>query len=288
MHETRADTTPHNALNVVVDAIYPSLIRLLAGLLILVLCAWMVAGGVAMVQALGGAFSGHWATAAEHTIINALIMLALLEVIRTLQAYLRLGRVRVTFILDTALVVLIGEFMGLWFREYARKSPLAELSSNCHLSRSPCQPMTTAPTARPHILFLCTGNSCRSQMAEGWARQLGGDALIAESAGIEAHGKNPRAITVMAEAGVDISSQESTRVTDAMIARADVVVTVCGHADEHCPALPPGKRKIHWPLTDPAKATGTEDEIMAQFRATRDEARQHAQALLYALKTFAA
>jgi len=123
------------------------------------------------------------------------------------------------------------------------------------------------------ILFLCTGNSCRSQMAEGWARTLGGGQVTVQSAGIEAHGKNPRAILVMREAGVDISGQESTRVTDAMIHDADIVVTVCGHADEHCPVLPPGTRKVHWPLTDPAKATGTEDEILAQFRAIRDEVR---------------
>jgi arsenate reductase len=121
------------------------------------------------------------------------------------------------------------------------------------------------------ILFLCTGNSCRSQMAEGWAHHLGDDLVDAQSAGIEAHGKNPRAIAVMQEAGVDISGQESTRVTDDMIRNADLVVTVCGHAHEHCPALPPGVKKIHWPLSDPAKATGTEEEIMAQFRATRDE-----------------
>lgn len=73
--------------------------------------------------------------------------------------------------------------------------------------------------SKTRILFLCTGNSCRSQMAEGWARHLGGDRIDAESAGIEAHGKNPRAIAVMAEAGVDISAQESTRVTDEMIRR---------------------------------------------------------------------
>jgi arsenate reductase len=111
-------------------------------------------------------------------------------------------------------------------------------------------------------------------MAEGWANHLGGGTLVAESAGIEAHGKNPRAIAVMREAGVDIAGQESTRVTDAMIHEADIVVTVCGHADEHCPVLPPGIKKIHWPLTDPAKAAGTEDEILAQFRATRDEVRR--------------
>jgi len=117
-------------------------------------------------------------------------------------------------------------------------------------------------------------------MAEGWGRQLGRDLIETESAGIEAHGKNPRAIAVMREAGVDISAQESTRVTDAMIARADIVVTVCGHADEHCPLLPPGVTKIHWPLADPAKATGTEDEILAQFRATRDEVRQRVAGLI--------
>lgn len=133
------------------------------------------------------------------------------------------------------------------------------------------------------ILFLCTGNSCRSQMAEGWGNHLGRDIVEVESAGIEAHGKNPRAIEVMREAGVDISGQESTRVTDEMIARADIVVTVCGHADEHCPLLPPGVKKIHWPLTDPAKATGTVDEILAQFRATRDEVRRRVTELIAGL-----
>lgn len=130
------------------------------------------------------------------------------------------------------------------------------------------------------VLFLCTGNSCRSQIAEGWARRLGGDAVDALSAGIEAHGKNPRAIAVMAEAGVDISGQESTRLTDAMLAEADYLVTVCGHADEHCPTLPPGMRKEHWPLSDPAKATGSEDEIMAVFRASRDDIRARVEDLL--------
>jgi len=122
-----------------------------------------------------------------------------------------------------------------------------------------------------NILFLCTGNSCRSQMAEGWAKHFAGAGLEIHSAGIEAHGKNPRAIAVMAEAGVDISAQRSTVVTPAMLEAADLVVTVCGHADEVCPALPPGKRKIHWPLSDPAKATGTEEDIMRQFRATCEE-----------------
>ena len=117
-------------------------------------------------------------------------------------------------------------------------------------------------------------------MAEGWARRIGGDALGVASAGIEAHGKNPRAIAVMAEAGVYISDQESTIVDEDMLQRADVVVTVCGHADEQCPALSPGVTKLHWPLEDPAKATGTEGEIMAAFRATRDDIEARVRRLL--------
>lgn len=125
-----------------------------------------------------------------------------------------------------------------------------------------------------NILFLCTGNSCRSQIAEGWARQLDGDWLQVQSAGIESHGKNPRAIAVMQEAGVDISGQESTKLTDEMLSSADYLITVCGHADEHCPMLPAGTHKEHWPLSDPAKATGSEEEIMNVFRESRDDIRQ--------------
>ena len=131
-----------------------------------------------------------------------------------------------------------------------------------------------------NILFLCTGNSCRSQIAEGWARHIGGDAVVVQSAGIEAHGKNPRAIQIMREAGIDISGQESTIVDDRMLQQADIVVTVCGHADEQCPALPPGITKLHWPLTDPAKATGSEADIMGEFRATRDDIERRVSELL--------
>jgi arsenate reductase len=133
---------------------------------------------------------------------------------------------------------------------------------------------------RFHLLFLCTGNSCRSQMAEGWARHYGGDTVEVRSAGIEAHGKNPRAIVAMQGAGVDISSQESTRVTPDMLEWADLVVTVCGHADEHCPVLPAGTRKEHWPLDDPAKATGTEEEILTVFRASRDDIQRRVRELI--------
>ena len=143
-------------------------------------------------------------------------------------------------------------------------------------------------SAKPvHLLFLCTGNSCRSQIAEGWAKRLGGADFVVQSAGIEAHGKNPRAIAVMAEAGVDISGQESTKLTDDMLAWADYMVTVCGHADEHCPALPPSVRKEHWPLNDPAKATGSEEDIMAVFRAARDDIRSRVEELLQRLRAAA-
>jgi arsenate reductase len=135
-----------------------------------------------------------------------------------------------------------------------------------------------------NILFLCTGNSCRSQMAEAWARELGGDHFEVQSAGIEAHGKNPKAIEIMREAGIDISGQESTMLSERMLGKADVVVTVCGHADEMCPALPPTVRKVHWPLSDPAKATGTHEKIMDQFRVTRDEIEGRVSTLISQLK----
>jgi arsenate reductase len=134
-----------------------------------------------------------------------------------------------------------------------------------------------------NILFLCTGNSCRSQMAEGWARHFGSDLLQVQSAGIEMHGKNPRAIDVMREAGVDIARQESTRLTDQMLAATDYLVTVCGHADENCPVLPAGVRKEHWPLNDPAKAVGTEVEVMAGFKASRDDIRLRTEGLIHRL-----
>jgi len=102
-------------------------------------------------------------------------------------------------------------------------------------------------------------------------RELGGDRFNARSAGIEAHGKNPRAIAAMLEVGLDISAQESEVVSAEMLRQADVVITVCGHADEQCPVLPLAVRKEHWPLADPAQTTGTDEEITRVFRATCDE-----------------
>ncbi|VAW53619.1 Arsenical-resistance protein ACR3 [hydrothermal vent metagenome] len=135
-----------------------------------------------------------------------------------------------------------------------------------------------------NILFLCTGNSCRSQIAEGWAKwyneSLFKNQYEIQSAGIETHGKNPRAITIMADVSIDVSKQESTKVTTAMLQNADLVVTVCGHADGHCPILPAGTNKEHWPLDDPAKASGSEEEIMNVFRASRDDIKFRVEDLL--------
>lgn len=135
-----------------------------------------------------------------------------------------------------------------------------------------------------NILFLCTGNSCRSQIAEGWAKSIEADKFNIESAGIESHGKNPRAITVMQEKGIDISQQESTKLTDEMLNRTDYIVTVCGHADEHCPILPAEMKKEHWPLSDPAKATGSDEAVMKVFRESRDDIQQRVKDLLERLK----
>jgi len=121
------------------------------------------------------------------------------------------------------------------------------------------------------IYFLCTGNSCRSQMADGWMKALGNDRYEVKSAGLEAHGLNPRAVQVMKEAGVDISDHTSDVIDPEILNRADYVITLCGHADEHCPVISnKNVVKWHWGFDDPAKATGTEEEIMSQFRAVRD------------------
>lgn len=129
------------------------------------------------------------------------------------------------------------------------------------------------------ILFLCTGNSCRSQMAEGFAHALAGDQWEVSSAGIAPAGVNPRAVEVMSEVGVDISGHTSKAIDPDLLNSVDVVVTLCGDAAESCPITPPGVKRIHWPLPDPARATGMEKEIMASFRAVRDEIKERVIAL---------
>jgi len=133
---------------------------------------------------------------------------------------------------------------------------------------------------KKRVLFLCTGNSCRSQMAEGWLKHLADDEYEVFSAGIEAHGKNPRAITVMQEAGIDISTQASEVVDTAILESLDLLVTVCSHADNHCPIFSMQGKREHWPFDDPAKALGTEEEIMLEFRRVRDQIRARIETFL--------
>ena len=133
------------------------------------------------------------------------------------------------------------------------------------------------PEKKIKVLFLCTGNSCRSQMAEGWARHLLSDQIEAYSAGIEAHGMNPNAVRVMQEEGVDISGQSSKLVSTLIDVPLDLVITVCGHADENCPAFLGKARVVHVGFDDPpklAKTAANEDEALGHYRRVRDEIRK--------------
>ena len=124
------------------------------------------------------------------------------------------------------------------------------------------------------VLFLCTGNSCRSQMAEGFARHRKSQQIEAYSAGIETHGLNPNAVRVMAEAGIDISGQESTQVDDLLAIDFDYVVTVCDHAAESCPIFPGKARVVHHGFDDPPKLAASaqnEEQALGHYRRVRDE-----------------
>jgi len=132
------------------------------------------------------------------------------------------------------------------------------------------------------VLFLCTGNSCRSQMAEGWAKALKNDTVESYSAGIETHSLNHNAVKVMAEAGVDISGNQSKNVVDLMDVPFDYVVTVCGHANETCPMFPGKAKVVHVGFDDPpalAKQTKTEEEALDCYRRVRDEIRAFVETL---------
>lgn len=132
--------------------------------------------------------------------------------------------------------------------------------------------MTPFRITNMKILFLCTGNSCRSQMAEGFARHLGQGKIEAFSAGTEpAERVHPLAIQVMAEKGIDISTHQPKSVDEFLSQPLDAVITVCGDAQEQCPAFPGPVQREHWPLPDPARATGTAEEVLEVFRKVRDE-----------------
>ena len=136
--------------------------------------------------------------------------------------------------------------------------------------------------SKQKILFLCTGNSCRSQMAEGWAKHLKSDSIEAYSAGIETHGLNPNAVKVMAEAGVDISDHQSRNVQELLDIPFDYVVTVCGHANESCPRFPGKAKIVHKGFDDPpklAKEFDAEEDQLNCYRRVRDEIKAYVQSL---------
>lgn len=120
------------------------------------------------------------------------------------------------------------------------------------------------------ILVLCTGNSCRSQIAEGFLRQFAGDKAIVYSAGIETHGVNPNAIATMKEIGIDISGHTSNAISEYVGTKFDFVITVCDHAKENCPYFPTDAKKLHYNFPDPAKAVGTSECISNEFAKVRD------------------
>jgi arsenate reductase len=144
-----------------------------------------------------------------------------------------------------------------------------------------------AAAGKIKVLFLCTGNSCRSQMAEGWTRRLKGGLIEPYSAGIEAHGLNARAVKVMAEAGIDISGQRSKHVDELIDVSFDYVVTVCDRANESCPVFPGKAKRVHIGFADPprlAADAGTEEEALAHYRRVRDEIRAFVEKLPDILK----
>ena len=121
-----------------------------------------------------------------------------------------------------------------------------------------------------NILVLCTGNSCRSQMAEGYLRYFSDGMAVVFSAGIETHGVNPRAISVMLADGIDISHHTSNNVNEFLAVKFDFIITVCDHANEVCPVFPSSAKKFHFNFPDPAKVTGVEEEIVLEFRRVRE------------------
>jgi arsenate reductase len=128
------------------------------------------------------------------------------------------------------------------------------------------------------VLFLCTGNSCRSQMAEAWLRELDGESFEVYSAGLEPHGVHPKTITVMEEAGIDMSQHRSKHLDEYRgQIDFDYLITVCGNADERCPFFPGMGQRLHWPFQDPAGFEGSEEEQLAFFRKVRDQIKNHIQ-----------
>jgi arsenate reductase len=135
------------------------------------------------------------------------------------------------------------------------------------------------------VMFLCTGNACRSQMAEGFAREFGKGIVEPFSAGLIAAGVHPRAIAVMKEIGIDISRQRSKTIDEKLLKTMDAVITLCDNAAEACPWTPPGITRLHWPIIDPVGTVGTEEKIMKEFRRARDEIRAKIEQFISGIRT---
>lgn len=134
------------------------------------------------------------------------------------------------------------------------------------------------------VMFLCTANSCRSQMAEGFAKEYGKGIIDVYSAGIMSAGVHKRAIAVMKELGIDISEQRSKEIDIDLFNKMDIIVTLCDYVESICPTTPPNIKKLHWPIKDPVGTTGSEDKIMAEFRRARDEIKSKVLELIKMIK----
>jgi len=133
------------------------------------------------------------------------------------------------------------------------------------------------------IMFLCTANACRSQIAEGFAKKYSRGLIEVHSAGLMAAGLHWRAVSVMNELGIDISGQQSKEIDEMLIRQMDIVITLCSHAEELCPKTPAHVRRLYWPIRDPVATVGTEDFIMSDFRRARDEIEEKVRTLVKGL-----
>jgi thioredoxin type arsenate reductase len=177
-----------------------------------------------------------------------------------------------------------GTGLGLAIVKHIIQAHKAELKIESQLNKGTTVrvrlPAVRVEANQKAVLFLCTGNSCRSQMAEGFARQSAGDGYLIFSAGTAPKEIHPLAVRVMQEVGIDISQQRSKGLASVPINTVDHVITLCGEADEQCPALESRAKRIHWPLPDPTLADGDEQQILTTFRRVRDEIQSRVKAFL--------